>query len=312
MGDEVYESLLKHATKKLVSWAELAVDSFPNAVVALVICVLFWWLAKGAGAVTQRAFRRVRAEDGAARLMATLVRVIVVGTGGAIALGVLNLDRAAASLLAGAGIVGLALGFAFQDLAANLISGVGLALRREHPFKTGDLVETNDYLGKVSHIDLRTTTLETFDGKYVIIPNKEIYQGILVNHSTAGRRRVELTVGVSYGEDLPRVEQVVVEALRALPMRLEKEPRVFFREFADSSINFFCFFWIAYDSELQHLEAKHAAVLAIKQAFNEHEITIPFPIRTLDFGIKGGEKLSEQVGLRAGAGGLRLPSSDQS
>lgn len=172
-------------TEKLTTWLDAALTLFPNAVVAIVTLVAFWAISKMAAHLVERTLSRMRTEDAASRLMGTLVRVLVIGAGGAVALGILNLDRAAASLLAGAGIAGLALGFAFQDLAANLISGVGLAIRRDHPFKTGDLIETKGFLGKVKHIDLRTSTLETFDGKYVIIPNKEIYQGILVNHSTS-------------------------------------------------------------------------------------------------------------------------------
>ncbi len=88
---------------------------------------------------------------------------------------------------------------------------------------------------------------------------------------------------------------VTLEALERIERRLVDAPQVFFKEFGDSSINFFCFYWVEYHSEADFLEARNHAVISIKRAFDQHGITIPFPIRTLDFGIKGGQTLSDQL-----------------
>jgi small conductance mechanosensitive channel len=294
MDVDVYESVYDNLKERTVSWINALIELLPNALAAAIVMVAFWVLSWTIGLLVERGLRRMRADDAASRLMVALTRLLVLGTGAFVSLGLLKLDKALTSILAGAGIVGLALGFAFQDLVANLISGVGLAMKRDHPFQTGDLIETNNFIGYVKRIDLRTTTLETLDGKVVIIPNKLIYQGILVNHSTSGKRRVELTVGVSYGEDLRRVRDITEQALERVRPRREVSPvRIFFKEFGDSSINYFCWFWIDYRGMEDFLGAQHAAVVAIHEAYRDAGITIPFPIRTLDFGIKGGERLAE-------------------
>ncbi|MFT4803596.1 MAG: small conductance mechanosensitive channel [Cyclobacteriaceae bacterium] len=92
-------------------------------------------------------------------------------------LGVLGLDKALTSLIAGIGVLGLVLGFAFQDIAEDFISGAILAFRR--PFKIGDIIEVKDIMGKVSRTDLRVTVLETFQGQEVYIPTKDMLQGAI-------------------------------------------------------------------------------------------------------------------------------------
>ena len=119
-------------------------------------------------------------------------------------LSILQLDKAVTSILAGAGIIGLALAFAFQDIAANFISGIFISFRK--PIKLGDVVKINDYMGKVEQINLRDTIILTFQGQMVIIPNKDVFQSPIENYSLLGRRRLDLVVGVSYGDDLEKVK----------------------------------------------------------------------------------------------------------
>lgn len=293
--DVAYDSLME----KLTRWLSAAGEMFPNLLLSSIILILFWYAARFVAAGVARALRKSKANRAARDLMCTLLRVAIVLAGVMVALGILQLDKALASVLAGAGVVGLALGFAFQDLAANLISGVGLAINREKPFKIGDIVETNDEFGKVTRVDLRTSTILTLDGKLIIIPNKKIYQEKLVNHSVTGKRRVDLSCGISYGDPLEKVKSVVERALRQLSVVKQSDdvepPRVLFTGFGDSSIDFVARFWVDYDSEAEYLDAKSQAIMAIKRAFDDEDIVIPFPIRTLDFGIRGGKQLHTQL-----------------
>ena len=103
MREDVYQSFYERVANKLHTWLDSAFSLFPNAVVALATLAFFWAIAKMAGHLVERTLAKMRTEDAASRLMATLVRLLVIGAGSAVALGVLNLDRAAASLLAGAG-----------------------------------------------------------------------------------------------------------------------------------------------------------------------------------------------------------------
>ncbi len=103
-------------------------------------------------------------------LFASIVYIFFIGITLFTVLSILQLDKAVVSVLAGAGVVGLALAFAFQDIAANFISGIFISFRK--PLHIGDIVKLSDYMGKVEEINLRDTVLKTFQGQLVIIPNK--------------------------------------------------------------------------------------------------------------------------------------------
>jgi small conductance mechanosensitive channel len=186
----------------------------------------------------------------------------------------------------------LALAFAFQDMAANFLSGVMISLRK--PFVPGDIVETHDFFGTIELVDMRNTTLRTPDGQRVLIPNRHVFENPIRNYTAFNRRRIDLEVGVSYGDDLEAVERVTLEAVGGVSARdPNKEIDFFFTGFGDSSINLVVRFWIDYHKQRDYLGARSEAIMKIKKAYDEADITIPFPIRTLDFGIKGGADLGE-------------------
>ena len=121
-----------------------------------------------------------------------------------------------------------------------------------------------------------------------------LFQNPLINDSENIYKRIDLNVGVSYGEDLERVRDIAIEAVRNTPnINKDKDIDLVYLAFGDSSINFRIMIWVEYKSQLEFLKSQSEAIIAIKKAFDKADIMIPFPIRTLDFGIKGGEKLNE-------------------
>ncbi|MEX0648198.1 MAG: mechanosensitive ion channel family protein [Balneolaceae bacterium] len=213
----------------------------------------------------------------------------------------LNLDGTVTSLLAGAGIIGLALGFAFQDIAANFISGVLLSTR--HPFGIGDIIETNEFFGTVQKLNLRNTIILTPQGQIVYIPNKAVFENPFTNYTKNGERRIDLACGISYGDDLEKVKEVTLKAVSGIEHRdKNRDVEFFYSEFGDSSINFLVRFWVNFHLHKDFWEPQSEAIMAIKKAFDDNDIMIPFPIRTLDFGIKGGEKLNTMLADRKNNG----------
>lgn len=282
-----YDLLLE----KLTVWYEDLIKLLPNMVLAALVLVLGLFIAGLIKKLASRLISRTTKHQALSNLFTSFIYFIVVGIVLFSVLSILKLDKAVTSILAGAGIVGLALAFAFQDIAANFISGIFISFRR--PMRIGDIVKVQDYMGTVEDINLRDTTVLTFQGQRVIIPNKEIFQNPIVNFSLLGKRRMDLVVGVSYGEDLQKVKDIVLEAVKKVTVRTEDEITLFYEEFDDSSINFQLRIWIRNADQPTWLQGRSEAIMYIKKAFDENDITIPFPIRTLDFGIKGGEKLSE-------------------
>ncbi len=291
---EEAQSPLQLIWDKLLEWYRLVVEMLPNFVLAVIIVIGFYFLARLIKKIVGKLVGKLLQRESLIKLLTTITYVLVIIIGMFVALSVLKLDKAVTSLLAGAGIIGLALAFAFQDFAANFMAGIMMAVRA--PFKVGDLIETNDIKGRIKEIQFRTTELLSLQGQLVVIPNKDIFQNPLFNFSQPARYRVDLDCGVSYGDDLEKVRSVTKKALEHIPHRMkEKDIEVFFKEFGGSSINLEARVWIEYQKHTDFLEARSEAVIAIKKAYDEADIMIPFPIRTLDFGIRGGETLAEMA-----------------
>ena len=286
---------------KLNSWGESAVANLPNLTVALLVVVLFWLIARGGRNVVKRALKRTRTPTPIVGLIATFVGFLIVLAGLFIALGVLGLDRTVVALLGGVGIAGLALGFAFQDIAANFVSGILLSIRR--PIDVGDYVETQGHEGYVDEINLRSTVMRTTDGKIVHIPNKLVFENPIVNYSTLGRRRIDLPVGISYGDDLQKARRAILECLKGIDAVIQTQPvEVLYTGFGTSSIDLVVRFWVPFKRQVDFASARSEAVERITEAFREAGITIPVPIRTLDFGIVGGTRLDQmEIALREGS-----------
>ncbi len=286
------QTALNDVVEKLTGWGYSLILLVPNFVAALIVLAITFLIAKIVHDVVAKGLSRTSSHAMLHSLLATIARVVVILIGTFVALGILKLDKTVTSLLAGAGVIGLALAFAFQDIASNFLAGVLLALRR--PFNPGEIIETNDYFGTVEAMNLRSTQLRLPQGQMVIIPNASVFQNPIKNFSQLGLQRVDLTCGVAYGDDLDKVENLTLEVIKSLPM-LESEKPVdfYYTEFGDSSINFKVRFWVKYARQPDFLGAQSAAIKAIKKAFDNDGITIPFPIRTLDFGVVGGVNLNE-------------------
>jgi small conductance mechanosensitive channel len=266
---------------KLGSWWQSAIEMIPNLAVAILVMVATLILANIVGRILQRVAGRVVDGEALESLLTTIVKTAVVCIGCFVSLSLLNLDKTVTSLLAGVGIIGLAIGFAFQDLAANFLAGIIMSIRK--PFKVNDLVRTKGYLGFVKKINLCNTIIENFTGQRIIIPNKEVFQSPLENYLVTGSRRVDVDVGVPYDSDLAQVEQVLRDAAAGLSWRMEdKEVSVWCLEFDDSAISWKVGVWMKYPGDTGFYDAKHDAQLAIKKALDEADIIIPLPIRTLN------------------------------
>ncbi|MBB4078200.1 small conductance mechanosensitive channel [Lewinella aquimaris] len=281
---------------ELQRWWALALRNLPNMLLALIVVVVGYVITRFAKKYFNRISRRLVHDSTVAGLLSSFLTVLLVLAFLFLTLSVLNLTGIVQSVLAGAGVVGLALGLAFQDPILNLFSGIMLSVRTL--FREGDLIEVNGYFGKVREVTLRHTTMVTLQGQDVMIPNKIVAQEPIKNYNKLRMRRVDLSCGVSYGDDLDKVRDITIAAVKErVAYDTSKDVQLFFNEFGDSSINYTLRFWLdgGKSGQADYLEAQSDAIMAIKRAYDDNDIMIPFPIRTLDFGIKGGEKLSDMA-----------------
>jgi small conductance mechanosensitive channel len=177
------------------------------------------------------------------------------------------------SLIALIGAAGLAIGLALQGSLQNLASGVMLIVFR--PFKDGDFVEAGGTMGVVEEIGIFTTKMRTGDNKEVIVPNGQIFGGIITNYSKRDTRRVDMVFGIGYGDDIRKAKDIIAGIIAADERILkEPEPLIAVGELADSSVNFNVRPWVKsgdYWSVYFDLNEK------IKLAFDDNGISIPFP-----------------------------------
>lgn len=190
--------------------------------------------------------------------------------------GVAALREAGFSLevvLGAAGILTVAVGFASQTSASNMISGLFLLV--EKPFEIGDFIEVETRLGEVVGIDMLSVKLRTPDNLYVRIPNETLIKSPVVNRSRFPIRRLDLSVGIAYAEDVEKVERLLLELAERDPVCLEEpRPFVLVTGFGPSSVDLQFSFWVPRDKVL---EGRSRMMVAIKKALDTEGIEIPFP-----------------------------------
>ncbi|MEO9021249.1 MAG: mechanosensitive ion channel family protein, partial [Ginsengibacter sp.] len=232
-----------------------------------------------------------------AALAVNFVYLLAIGVVIFITLKILHLDTTITTMLAGAGVIGLALAFAFQDIASNFISGIFISFRK--PFNVGDVIKVKDFMGNVEEIKLRDTTILTFNGQFVTIPNREIFQNPIENFSKYGKRRLDIKGGVSQGDDLNKAQKIALETLAEIVGIIKEDTTFLYDGLGESTIDFTIRIWVNTAENGSYLQVLNDAIIRIKEVFEQNDISMPFPVRTLDFNMKGGKTLADMgINLR--------------
>lgn len=212
------------------------------------------------------------------RIIARVVASVIVGIGFAIALATLGIDLA--PLLAGAGVIGIAIAFAVQDIVANYFAGVLIGIRR--PFRTGDEILSQEHEGVVEGLNFRYTTLRTYDGNRVLLPNAGVFGNPLVNYTADRERRTEISVGVAHGTDPGRAKQIICEAAAGCNGVLaDPAPVAWVEAMGESTLEITLLIW--HGPEMINVwQVRDAAVVAVWRACEQAGIELPYPRRTVE------------------------------
>jgi small conductance mechanosensitive channel len=239
--------------------------------VALAIFIVGRWIARWLTNLVRKLMVRSKLDEMLVNFLSNIVFTILMLAVVMAALDHLGIQTT--SLLAVFGAAGLAIGLALKDSLANFSSGVMIILFR--PFKVGDLIEAGGASGVVEEVRMFATVLKTGDNREVIVPNGQIYSGMIVNYSAKDTRRIDLVFGIGYGDDIARAKQIMADIMQQDTRILaDPAPAVAIAELGDRSVNFNVRPWV----RSEDYWPVHADLLEkIKLAFDANGISIPYP-----------------------------------
>ncbi|MFP5310113.1 MAG: mechanosensitive ion channel family protein [Actinomycetes bacterium] len=265
----------------LRAMGEAAAAAVPRVAIAVVLLLVFGLVARF---VKRRAEPRLTAlrTPSFGRVGASLLSIAVWVAGLVVTLPIAFPTVSVATMLGGLGIVGIAAGFAFQDILSNLLAGILLLLRQ--PFAGGDQIAVSGVRGTVDRITIRETRIRTFEGRLVYVPNADVYTSAIEVQTAQAHVRTSLVVGVAYDTDLGAARQVALQVLGATEGVLDDPaPEAYYTTFGGSAIDLDLRYWTgSRQAEIRAVQDR--VVEAVKAAFDDAGIDIPFDVVTLEAG----------------------------
>ena len=256
-----------------------AVKVFPAIITGLIIIMLTRYAAQFARRVAEKIGHRTLKSKSlqsllkkAANISTWILGIVLAGV---IAFPGLRLGDIIATL----GLGSVAVGFAFQDIFKNFLSGILILIQR--PFRIDDQIVIGDYEGTIEQIDIRTTKIRTYAGERILMPNSEVFTSAVRVRTAYSKRRTDLAVGVDYNTSLPEAKRILLETVRSVEGILNKpDAEIDIVAFGDSSIDLVVRYWTK-PRQQQVRTIQTTAMMAIKQALDTANIGIPYPIRTV-------------------------------
>ena len=250
-------------------------------IAAIIALALTFAIAAGVTRLAGRLFRRTRMRPSLQSAMVTLIGIGVWVFGLLVAATILFPNLTPTKLLAGLGLGSIAVGLAFKDIFENFLAGILILIRQ--PMRIGDDIECEDVSGRVEEISIRDTYVRKRSGELILVPNSYLYKNPTRILTDRPERRIDLTVGVAYGEDVDAARDVIRAAVEGLEtVNSDERIDVFAKEFNSSSVDFMVRWWTG-STPIDEHRSRDEAVAAIKAALDAAGIEIPFPYRTLTF-----------------------------
>jgi len=259
------------------------VGSLIRALPGLIAGIIILFLARYAAKFTHKVARKVGKKtlpSASLQLLLEKTSYILTLTLGVLLAGVVAFPGLSlGDIIAALGLGSVAVGFAFQDIFKNFLAGILLLL--QEPFRIGDQIIVAGYEGTVEHIDIRTTRIRTYQGEEVIVPNATVFTNEIQVRTAYEYRRTDLGVGVDYNTPLPMAAQLLRETIQTVEGVLEyPQPEIDLVGFGDSSIDFVVRYWTTPQQQIVR-RVQTRAIITIKRVFDEADINIPYPIRTV-------------------------------
>lgn len=283
----------------------------PNVALALIVFIIFFFAARWLKLLVKRITRRHRQARNLGMVLGRLAQGVVILIGLFVALSIIIPTFRAGDLVQLLGISGVAIGFAFRDILQNFLAGILILLTE--PFQIDDQIVFKDFEGTVENIQTRATTIKTYDGRRIVIPNSELFTNSVTVNTAYESRRMEYDVGIGYGDDVNEAKRLMLEAIHSVDEVLrDPAPDVLVLELAESSVNIRARWWIKPPRRIDDLNSRDKVISAIKQKlYVENGIDLPYPTRQILFHDQTEETDGDRSRQREGwpAGRREVPRS---
>ena len=268
---DLFAAEISTAKKIIDMMAEFGVKYSFQALGGILVVILGMFLAKFVCKMLGNVFEKKKIDVTVAKFMLSIIKIIIIALAMLIALGKFGITIA--PFIAGISVIGFGATFALQGPLSNYAAGITLIFTK--PFKVGDIVEVSSVMGEVTDMTLARTELKTLDGTVIFVPNKSIIGEVI--HNFSHYKKLDLTIGVSYGSDVNKAIEIV-EGIIADEARIAKEPmpKIGISEFADSSINIYSRLWC---DQVDYWDVLFLINKNIFGEFRKNDIEIPFPQR---------------------------------
>ncbi|WP_436716612.1 mechanosensitive ion channel family protein [Roseiconus lacunae] len=269
------------AVRSLRQLGQESIEALPLVLIAIFIGVISYYSARGS-ARAARYLARNRIDSTLLRqVFGNVIGVLLFIVGVYVALRVSGLTRLAVTLLGGTGLVGLALGFAFRDIAENYLASILISLN--HPFRVGDLIEVEGAKGFVRKVTTRGTILNTLDGNQIQMPNSTVYKGKITNFTATPLSRRDFLVGIGFDDPIAEAQEIVMDVLaNHVAVVDDPAPIVIVESLGSATINLRVYYWFN-QAERSPLKVSSSVIRLVKQRLTDAKITMPDEARELVF-----------------------------
>ncbi len=272
-----YHSIFDSANDIMVGFME----RIPYFVASLIVILIFWFLSILFKKIVHKLLGSRSRHQNLVKVFQRVGGALIIFIGFMIAMVIAVPGFTPAKLIGALGIGSVAIGFAFKDIFQNLLSGILLLL--SEPFRIGDQIVSGDYEGTVEDIKIRATTIKTYDGRQVVIPNSDLYTSALTVNTAYKQRRLQVAVGIGYEDDIEAAKAEILRALdKADSVSTKAQPSVIATGFGGSSIDLTVRWFIEDGTQANKVASIHQVIVEIKTALDAAGVNIPFPIRTID------------------------------
>jgi small-conductance mechanosensitive channel len=281
-------------------------------VLALIVFFLFYFAAKSIKSLVRRLTNRHRHARNLGLVLGRLSQGLIILVGLFIALSIVIPSFKAGDLIQLLGISGVAVGFAFRDILQNFLAGILILLAE--PFRIGDQIVVKNFEGTVQDIQTRATTIKTYDGRRIVIPNSELFTESVTVNTAFDSRRLQYDIGIGYGDDIDQAKQLILEAIASVDEVLkDPSPDALVVELAESTVNIRARWWIKPPRRADALESQDKVLTAIKKKLTANGIDLPFPTRQILFHDQteetDGDRSKQREGWPAGKSEVPKPSN---